>query len=141
MTKGSHVAAQLLLTVLYIPLAFSIIVLLAASALAVQQVDTKVIETPTATVAQVPANLLFDFNKSTLKPSATPTLKSVAKIIHERWKSGPVVVAGYTDSIGSDTVNLQLSRDRATSVVKWLQANGNLADVPFDPQDMARKVQ
>ena len=75
-TKGSHVAAQLLLTVLYIPLAFSIIVLLAASALAVQQVDTKVIETPTATVAQVPADLLFDFNKSTLKPSATPTLES-----------------------------------------------------------------
>ena len=58
----------------------------------------------------------------------------MAKTIHERWKSGPVVVAGYTDSIGSDAVNLQLSKDRAISVVKWLQANGKLADVPFDPQ-------
>ncbi len=133
-TKGSHVAAQLLLTFLYIPLAVSIIVLLAASALAIQQVDTKVVEVPTATVAQVPADLLFEFNKSTLKPDAAPTLEYVANLVRERWKSGPVVVAGYTDGSGSDAVNLKLSQDRAMSVAKWLQTNGKLAAVPFDVQ-------
>jgi outer membrane protein OmpA-like peptidoglycan-associated protein len=69
-----------------------------------------------------------------LKPDAAGLLEPVAKTVRERWKSGPVIVAGYIDSIGSDSVNYQLSLDRAKSVVKWLQTNGKLTDVPFDVQ-------
>ncbi len=133
-TKGSHVAAQLLLTFLYIPLAVSIIVLLAASALAVQQVDTKVIEVSTSTVVRVPANLLFDFNKSTLKPDATSTLENIAKMIRERWKSGPVIIAGYTDSIGSDDVNLQLSRNSSAERRQMAANRRQASDHPLRRQ-------
>jgi outer membrane protein OmpA-like peptidoglycan-associated protein len=133
-TRGSHVAAQLVLTLLYIPLAISIIILLAASAFALQQADSKVIEVPEATITQVPADLLFDYKEWKLKPTAGTTLESTAKLIHERWKAGPVIVVGYTDSIGGEAYNAKLSLDRAKSVAQWLATTGRLATVPFDVQ-------
>ena len=133
-TRGSHMAAQLLLTVLYIPLAASIIVLLAAAAFAVAEVDTKVIDAPSATIVQLPADVLFEFNKSTLKPDAGQALDQIAKTVRDHWKSGSVIVAGYTDGIGDDAFNMQLSKARASSVAEWLATTGKLPQVPYDIQ-------
>ncbi|WP_188578274.1 OmpA family protein [Azorhizobium oxalatiphilum] len=138
-TRGSLVAAQLLLFLLYIPLAVSVILLLAASSFAVQQLDTKVVKTPTATVAQLPADLLFDYDKSTLRPDAQAALEPIAQLIRDRWKSGPVIVAGYSDGKGSDAYNDRLSKDRATSVAQWLATQGKLAHVPFDVQGLGKR--
>lgn len=131
-TKGSLVAAQLVLTLLYIPFALSIIVLLASAALAVQQASARIIDEPRATVARVPADLLFDYDKSDLRPDAQATLESIAQMIRQRWKSGKVTVVGYTDSNGADAYNEKLSLDRADKVVRWLTSQEQLSVVPFE---------
>lgn len=138
-TKGSLDAAKLLLIAFYIPFAMAIIILLGSSALALQQAQTRIYEAPNATVARVPADLLFDFGSARLKPGASADLKEVAQLIREHWESGPVVIAGHTDSIGSDSANHKLSHDRATSVARWLEREGGLKTIPFDLQSHGEK--
>lgn len=65
----------------------------------------------------------FDFNKATLRPESYPILDNAASIL----LSNPdvnVEVAGYTDQIGSDKYNTELSMKRADSVKKYLVAKG-----------------
>lgn len=66
------------------------------------------------------SDVLFDFDKATLTPRARTTLRSVAARIGSR-AVGPVKVTGYTDSIGSDSVNIPLSQARAASVAASLK--------------------
>ena len=68
-------------------------------------------------------NILFDFNKATLRPESNGKLDQAAEII----KSAPAenfVVVGMTDAKGSAAYNLNLSRQRAAAVVKALEARG-----------------
>ena len=68
-------------------------------------------------------NILFDFNKATLRPESNGKLDKAAEII----KSAPAenfVVVGMTDAKGSVAYNLNLSRQRAAAVVKALEARG-----------------
>ncbi|KQR95580.1 hypothetical protein ASG01_06985 [Chryseobacterium sp. Leaf180] len=68
-------------------------------------------------------DILFDFNKATIRPQSNGRLDNAAKII----KEAPVenfVVVGMTDKKGSDAYNLKLSRERAASVVNALEARG-----------------
>lgn len=65
----------------------------------------------------------FDFDKSTLKPRATDTLDRVAGEL----RAQPDVryeVAGFTDSVGSDSYNQGLSERRAASVRDYLISRG-----------------
>ncbi len=65
------------------------------------------------------ADILFDFDKSTIRPDAKPALDCVAEII--RLKSrGVVGIEGFTDSKGAPDYNLRLSKARAASVENWL---------------------
>jgi outer membrane protein OmpA-like peptidoglycan-associated protein len=64
-------------------------------------------------------DILFDFDKDTLRPDAFPTLQKVAEII-AGYPGAPVLIEGYTDSKGKDSYNLKLSDRRAASVKKWL---------------------
>jgi outer membrane protein OmpA-like peptidoglycan-associated protein len=73
----------------------------------------------------MPGDVLFDFDKTDLKPIAQETLKKLATIIRANSKS-KVQIDGYTDSKGSDPHNQKLSEGRAESVKKWLTANGNI---------------
>lgn len=75
---------------------------------------------------ELPGDVLFDFDKTNLKPVAEETLRKVATIIKARSK-GTVQIHGYTDSKGSDAYNLRLSAGRANSVKGWLEKNGGLA--------------
>ncbi|MGA2119750.1 MAG: OmpA family protein [Bryobacteraceae bacterium] len=67
----------------------------------------------------LPGDVLFDFDKSDLKPSAVSALQR-AKAIIQRYADRPLLIAGFTDSIGSDEYNMWLSDRRAKAVMKWL---------------------
>lgn len=68
-------------------------------------------------------DVLFDFNKYTLKPEARERLAKVSGII-EAYPGLRLQVEGHTDSIGSDEYNLHLSEKRADSVRAYLVSNG-----------------
>jgi outer membrane protein OmpA-like peptidoglycan-associated protein len=61
----------------------------------------------------------FDYNKSTLKADSAPVLTKAADLLAKRAEL-KVEVQGHTDNVGGDAYNLQLSKDRAASVMKWL---------------------
>jgi outer membrane protein OmpA-like peptidoglycan-associated protein len=70
-------------------------------------------------------DVLFDYDKATLKPAAEEALKKVAVVLSQFPESN-VIVEGYTDAKGTKSVNMQLSRDRATAVKDWLVRNGGV---------------
>jgi outer membrane protein OmpA-like peptidoglycan-associated protein len=65
------------------------------------------------------SDVLFDFNKYTLKPEAREKLAKVSGILlaHPGLK---MQVEGYTDNIGSDEYNQKLSEERAGGVRDYL---------------------
>lgn len=67
--------------------------------------------------------VLFDFNKATLKPEARNQLAAVLQVLREQ-PGAQVLVVGHTDSIGSDAYNMGLSQRRAESVATYLVQNG-----------------
>ncbi|MGH9502402.1 MAG: OmpA family protein [Terriglobales bacterium] len=59
--------------------------------------------------------IYFDFNQATIKKESQPVLKEIADAL----KNNPdwvLAVHGYTDNIGGDAYNLDLSKRRAASV-------------------------
>ncbi|MQA79792.1 MAG: OmpA family protein [Streptosporangiales bacterium] len=65
------------------------------------------------------ADVLFAFDKATLTGKARSRIAEAAAILRKN-ASGPVEVRGYTDSKGSDSYNLSLSKRRADAVRKEL---------------------
>jgi outer membrane protein OmpA-like peptidoglycan-associated protein len=72
-------------------------------------------EAPGSTEVDLSADVLFAFNSDRLSPAAQAELEETAKLIRERSK-GPVRIEGHTDSVGSPSYNLGLSRRRAEAV-------------------------
>ncbi|MGL5812962.1 MAG: porin OmpA [Aeromonas sp.] len=71
------------------------------------------------------SDVLFDFNKATLKPEAGQALDTLYNQIEEaRPKDGSATVIGYTDRIGSDAYNQKLSELRAQTVANYLIGKG-----------------
>jgi outer membrane protein OmpA-like peptidoglycan-associated protein len=68
-------------------------------------------------------DLLFDYDKATLKPEAEQALKKVAVVLSQ-FPESHVTVEGFTDSKGTQARNLELSRERAQAVKNWLIKNG-----------------
>jgi outer membrane protein OmpA-like peptidoglycan-associated protein len=79
-------------------------------------------ETAQGLVANMP-DVLFDFNKATLKPAAKERLAKVAGIILA-YPDLQLKIDGYTDSIGSAQYNQQLSDERAAAVRDYLISQG-----------------
>ena len=69
----------------------------------------------------MPGNITFPTNQSDLKTDFYDVLDSVALVLEEFDKT-IIVVAGYTDSKGSDAYNQKLSEERARSVADYLMA-------------------
>jgi outer membrane protein OmpA-like peptidoglycan-associated protein len=65
------------------------------------------------------SDVLFDFNKYTLKPEAREKLAKVSGILLA-YPGLKVQVEGYTDNIGSDEYNQKLSEERADGVRDYL---------------------
>lgn len=76
-------------------------------------------ETETEFRIELSGDILFDFDKWNIRPEAEETLKKVAEVVKTSGSS-QVVIAGHTDSKGSDRYNKTLSEKRAESVKNWL---------------------
>jgi len=69
----------------------------------------------------MPGNITFPSNGSQLMSNFYNVLDSVALVLEEFEKT-TIVVAGYTDSNGSEAYNQKLSENRANSVAAYLQS-------------------
>lgn len=88
------------------------------------EVDTarkalQVEETATQLTMKLEGDVLFDFDKAVVRPDAEKLLDKVATVLSE-FPDGKVTVGGYTDSKGSEKVNLDMSQRRAEAVKNWL---------------------
>ena len=68
-------------------------------------------------------DVLFDFDKSNLRPEADAILTPVLEML-QRDASLNVDIEGHADWMGSDDYNIRLSQRRAQAVVDWLVARG-----------------
>lgn len=71
----------------------------------------------------MPGNITFPSNAADLKSSFFEVLDSVALVLEEFEKT-TIVVAGYTDSKGTEAYNQKLSQQRATAVASYLTSKG-----------------
>jgi outer membrane protein OmpA-like peptidoglycan-associated protein len=78
----------------------------------------------------MPGNIVFPSNGSDLRADFYDVLDSVALVLEEFDKTA-VVVAGHTDSVGSDAYNQHLSERRARSVTSFLM-NKKITPARFD---------
>lgn len=69
----------------------------------------------------------FQFNKSSLLLDSKSILDQVAESLRQE-PGVKIVVAGHTDSVGSDEYNHGLSLDRAEAVAKYLEQHGIAAE-------------
>lgn len=67
-------------------------------------------------------NVNFDFNTANLRPESEIELNKLSEILSKNLNT--VNIVGHTDSIGSDTYNLNLSKQRAETVVNYLINKG-----------------
>lgn len=68
-------------------------------------------------------DVLFDFDKSVIKPQAYPILEEVVAVL-KRNPSVKVEIQGHTDSVGTAQYNRGLSERRANAVMKYLVKKG-----------------
>lgn len=87
--------------------------------------DLQVKQTETEVRIELAADVLFDFDKDTLKPVAQETLQKAAAVIREQTK-GAIRIDGHTDAKGDDNYNQKLSLRRAAAVKNWFAQKGNL---------------
>ncbi|WP_175753162.1 OmpA family protein [Burkholderia ambifaria] len=93
--------------------------------------------TPVAAAETAPiilsADALFSFGGSNLDaitPQGREKLDAVAaKLYSSPTGNGPTSVSGYTDRLGTQAYNAQLSQQRANTVKQYLQAHGVTASI------------
>lgn len=69
----------------------------------------------------LPADVLFDFDKAELRVDAQPSLEKAAELI-ESYPGAPITVRGHTDGKGSDSYNDHLSQRRAQAVAQVIES-------------------
>ncbi len=92
---------------------------------------TGVVETGKELRLTLAADILFDFDRATIRADAKAALDRVAQIIHTK-STGVVRIEGFTDAKGAPDYNLRLSQVRAESVEKWLIEREGLRGTGFD---------
>ena len=68
-------------------------------------------------------NILYDFNKASLRPESLKALDGVVTIMRDN-PGIEIELSSHTDSIGSDAYNLKLSQQRAQSCVDYIISKG-----------------
>ncbi|MDX1380492.1 MAG: OmpA family protein [Xanthomonadales bacterium] len=68
-------------------------------------------------------DVLFDFDRSDLKPAARDNLSKLVDFLREYEDRG-VEIEGHTDSVGTEAYNIGLSQRRAAAVERYLLDNG-----------------
>jgi outer membrane protein OmpA-like peptidoglycan-associated protein len=70
-------------------------------------------------ILNMPGNVTFGFDSSELRGEFFDVLDSVALVVNE-FEQTVLIIDGHTDSLGSDIYNLELSRQRAEAVERYL---------------------
>jgi OOP family OmpA-OmpF porin len=76
--------------------------------------------------------ILFDTNKSTIKPESAQAIQEVAKLLTTN-PTLRLLVVGHTDSVGVLEQNMVLSMQRAEAVVKELTTTHGIPPVRLKP--------
>lgn len=82
---------------------------------------------PPPQTISLPADVLFDFNKSTLKPEGKSKLDEMLRTIGST-RLEDVRIIGHTDRLGSTAYNQKLSEHRANAVKNYLISKGIAAE-------------
>jgi len=99
---------------------------LSAESLRAEIADLQAKETKRGLVITLNTDVMFDVDRSELKPGAVSEIQHIADALN----SAPerlVRIEGHADSTGSEAHNLDLSKRRADAVAAALVANGVLA--------------
>lgn len=75
------------------------------------------------TVFALEGDLLFEFDKSVIRPQFYPELNAIADQLNED-PDAAVRIAGHTDAIGTESYNQGLSERRALAVAEYLEERG-----------------
>lgn len=96
--------------------------------------DAEVYEDDGRTAYLAPADVLFEFDESTLADDAVPTLRAIVAAINDAFagEEFTVLVEGHTDSVGAADYNQQLSEERAEAVAGWLEGEGGIDQAQID---------
>jgi outer membrane protein OmpA-like peptidoglycan-associated protein len=94
-----------------------------ASALAAELAELQAKETDRGVVITLDDEVLFDVDRSELKPGAMTQLQRIADVMKNDTQRD-VLIEGHTDSTGSDSYNLGLSQRRAQAVANALRSAG-----------------
>ncbi|KPV41267.1 cell envelope biogenesis protein OmpA [Thiohalorhabdus denitrificans] len=78
-------------------------------------------------VLNMPGNLTFEHDSSSLNAQFFEVLGSVATVLEEYEKT-VIHVAGFTDATGPESYNQRLSERRAEAVASYLRGQGVLAE-------------
>ena len=81
-------------------------------------------------VLRMPSDVTFASNQSNITPRFNATLDDVAGVLN-RYDQSIIDIVGHADSDGADDYNLNLSRQRASSVAQALVSRNVLADRLF----------
>ena len=71
----------------------------------------------------MPSDITFDVDRADIKPRFFRTLNAVA-IVLNGFPETDVLIAGHTDSTGSEAYNQRLSEERAAAVAHYLVSQG-----------------
>jgi len=70
------------------------------------------------------SDILFDFDKDTIRPDAYKALNEIYALLIQRYQDMPIRLHGHTDSKGTEEYNMDLSKRRVNSVKKWFVRRG-----------------
>ena len=83
---------------------------------------------PGGAMIALPSEVLFQSGKAALRPEAKRSLDQVAQVINSEYATQDVLVYGHTDDVPIKKSgwkdNLELSAQRAMSVVRYMQSRG-----------------
>ena len=83
-------------------------------------------ETSLEVEVDLPADVLFEFDKADIRPDAAAALAKLAILIRA-YPDGATRLEGHTDAVGADEHNQALSERRAQAVRRWLVEREGIA--------------
>jgi outer membrane protein OmpA-like peptidoglycan-associated protein len=69
------------------------------------------------------SGLLFDFDSDVVRTEARTNLRNLAASL-DKYPGSELLIAGHTDSVGTDAYNLALSQRRSAAAVTYLTSQG-----------------